>query len=197
MFYSTIGIRITLPVRKISCWKRFTLFLSLYWKSMVVVITPFALLPIILLNDIPVSIKMTMFIYTSMILQHLHTKYWCIWDYYKYFDIEKKCVIDWLLFLVKKSIQQSATYYNLTSSNLIYWLFVRFRLNSHKNCFMLMWLIERFIFLFFIFSISATSMHVCRSFNDNILVYWSSSITYVWHKYVFDYQLNAFPFTLI
>lgn len=47
--------RITLPVRKIPCSKRFTLFLSLYWKSLVVAITPFALLPVILLNDIPVS----------------------------------------------------------------------------------------------------------------------------------------------
>lgn len=49
--------RITLPVRKLSCWSRFTRFLSLYWKSLVVVITPFALLPIIILNDIPVSKK--------------------------------------------------------------------------------------------------------------------------------------------
>lgn len=47
--------RVTLPVRKISCCNRFSRFLSLYWKSLIVVITPLALLPIILLNDIPVS----------------------------------------------------------------------------------------------------------------------------------------------
>lgn len=50
---------ITLPVRKLSCWGRFTRFLSLYWKSMVVCITPIALLPIILLHDIPVSDDLT------------------------------------------------------------------------------------------------------------------------------------------
>lgn len=47
--------RIALPVRKISCCTRFSRFLSLYWKSLIVVITPIALLPIIILHDIPVS----------------------------------------------------------------------------------------------------------------------------------------------
>ncbi|XP_055320042.1 protein I'm not dead yet [Sitodiplosis mosellana] len=60
---------ITLPVRKLSCWSRFKLFLGLYWKSMVVCITPFALLPIILLNDIPQ--------HRCMYVVLLMTIFWC------------------------------------------------------------------------------------------------------------------------
>lgn len=56
--------RITLPVRKISFCNRVKRFLSLYWKSMIVVLTPLVLLPIIILNEVgqektqPVSVEL-------------------------------------------------------------------------------------------------------------------------------------------
>lgn len=54
--FSSIVFRMSVPRRRISCGARFSLFLSIYWKSILVVVTPFILLPIILKNDIPVSI---------------------------------------------------------------------------------------------------------------------------------------------
>lgn len=51
---------VKLPVRRMSCGARVALFFSLYWKSMVVVIAPIALMPVILLNqggEKPVSFR--------------------------------------------------------------------------------------------------------------------------------------------
>ncbi|XP_031623653.1 protein I'm not dead yet-like [Contarinia nasturtii] len=63
------AIPVSLRVPKISCCSRFTQFLSIYWKSLLIVLTPIVLLPIILLNDIPE--------HRCMYVTLLMTVYWC------------------------------------------------------------------------------------------------------------------------
>lgn len=47
--------RMKVPLRKLSCGTRISKFISIYWRSLIVVLTPLLLLPIILENNTPVS----------------------------------------------------------------------------------------------------------------------------------------------
>lgn len=58
---------INVPLRKVSCGTRISKFITIYWRSLIVVLTPIILLPVILCNDTPqfrclyVVILMTIF----------------------------------------------------------------------------------------------------------------------------------------